>query len=142
LVIPNKGEYLIIKAPALKSVEILKGVQFIIPLGEDFYKVGATFGRNDFSHHITKKARTAITEKLKDMLHCDFDVMDQITGVRPTTKDRKPLLGAFPERPNLIFFSGLGTRGIMGAPWLSDILCRWILDGGEIPAEIDINRFQ
>jgi len=139
--IPNKGEYVIIKAPDLQLKSILKGNLFVIPLGDSSYKVGATYSRDDYSQHTTDAAKSDIVKKLKTMVHCEFEVIDQIAGVRPTTKDRRPLLGALPSNKNLIFFNGLGTRGIMGAPWLARNLCNHLLKANELPSEININRF-
>ncbi|MGB5377188.1 NAD(P)/FAD-dependent oxidoreductase, partial [Muriicola sp.] len=38
----TKGELLTIKAPDLKEVNVIKSSVFIIPLGEDIYRIGAT----------------------------------------------------------------------------------------------------
>ncbi|OAB79769.1 NAD(P)/FAD-dependent oxidoreductase [Cochleicola gelatinilyticus] len=138
--IGNKGEYLIIHAPTLQLEEILKGPLFIIPLGEDRYKVGATYSREDYSHHPTSEAKEQISTKLKKMISCPFKVIDQVAGVRPTTKDRKPLLGALPADSKKIFFNGLGTRGILMAPLLSEILYNYTEMDMRLPSEIDITR--
>ena len=43
----NKGEYLIIKAPDLQLTAALKSSFFVVPLGDDTYKVGASFNWTD-----------------------------------------------------------------------------------------------
>lgn len=139
-IIPNKGEYCIVKAPKLQLTKILKGSMFIIPLGEDLYKVGATYSRQAEDYSATQIARDEIVSKLKKMIDCDFEVVYQPTGIRPTTKDRKPLLGSLPESKRKIFFNGLGTRGILMSPFLSEILFGFIENDKEIPKELDINR--
>ncbi len=137
----NKGEYIIIKAPKLQSEAILKGPLFIIPQGDDIYKVGATYSRDDFSKDATDEARKTIVSKLEKMISCDYEIIDQIAGVRPTVKDRKPLLGNL-EHENLLFFNGLGTRGILMAPLLSE----WLYDFSEknenLLSEVNIARFK
>lgn len=140
-IIGNKGEYLIIHAPALQLEAILKGPLFVIPLGKDHYKVGATYSRDDYTHHPTSEAKHQLLTKLEKMITCPFDVIDQVAGVRPTTKDRKPLLGSLPDAPEKIFFNGLGTRGILMAPWLSELLYEFVEEGKPLPKEIDIKRF-
>jgi len=137
----NKGEYIIIKAPELKSTAILKGPMMVIPLGSDLYKVGATYSRDDYTHHNTDEAREEIVAKLRNMLSCDFEVVDQVAGVRPTVKDRRPLLGALPDQANTYFYNGLGTRGILMAPALSKMLYMFIEAGVPLPSEVDIQRF-
>lgn len=137
----NKGEYVIFKSAALRLKEVLKGPVMIIPLGNDLYKVGASYGRDDFSEGITTKAKEEIIEKLKKMIVCDFEIVEQVSGIRPTVKDRKPLLGNFPENPRLYFLSGLGTRGLSMAPLLSEWLYTNIDDNKALPAAVDLNRF-
>jgi glycine oxidase len=137
----NKGEYVIFKAPTLQLKEVLKGPVMIIPLGSDLYKVGASYGRDDFSEGTTGKAREEIVEKLKKMISCDFEVVDQTSGIRPTVKDRKPLLGNFPEHPKVYFLNGLGTRGLSMAPLLSEWLYAFIEQNKTLPNQVVITRF-
>lgn len=137
----NKGEYVVFKAPALQLKEVLKGPVMIIPLGKDLYKVGASYGRDDYSVGTTTHAKEEIVAKLKKMISCDFEVVDQVSGIRPTVKDRKPLLGSFSENQNLYFLSGLGTRGLSMAPLLSSWLFDYIENKNELPKEVVITRF-
>jgi len=138
----NKGEYILIKAPTLKVREILKGPMFIIPLGDNLYKVGATYNREDDSREITDMAKNQIIEKLKKMILCDFEVVDQVAGIRPTVKDRKPLLGNLSESNLKVFFNGLGTRGLLMAPLLSAQLYDYLENNIALPRDININRFE
>ena len=138
--IGNKGEYVIIHAPDLKIKTLLKGPMYIIPLGHDNYKVGATYSRDDYSLTPTEIAREEILSKVKSLINCDFTVIGQTVGVRPTTKDHRPLLGSLIESPNLVFFNGLGSRGFLMAPLLSEILFDYLENNIAIPEEMDIQR--
>ena len=137
----NKGEYIIIKAPALKSKAILKGPVMIIPLGGDLYKVGASYGRDDFSSNITAQAREEISEKVKKMISCKFEVVNQVTGIRPTVKDRKPLIGCLQDSKTISFLNGLGTRGLTMAPLLAEHLFEYLENDKTLPEAINIKRF-
>lgn len=138
---PNKGEFLIVKAPKLKISFLLKGPVYVIPLGDDLYKVGATYSRGDLEPTITEAAKTEIVSKLKKMIACPFEVVSQEVGIRPTTKDRRPLLGMLPESENKVFFNGLGTHGIMGAPLLSKMLYNHVEEQMKLPKEVSITRW-
>ncbi len=140
--IGNKGEYIIIKAPELKFENLLKGPMYVIPLGNDEYKVGATYARDDYSLEPTLEAREEILSKLKTFINCPIELIGQTVGIRPTTRDRKPLLGNLSESKNKIFFNGLGTRGFLMAPLLAEILYNYLEQGAPLPKEIDIQRFQ
>lgn len=139
--VPNKGEYIIIKAPNLRTNSVLKGSVMLIPLGNDYYKVGASYGRNEIDMEITEKAREAISMKLKTMISCDFQVVDQVVGVRPTVKDRRPILGNTVQNEGIYFLNGLGTRGLSMAPLLSYYLFEYIEKEVPLPVEVDIRRF-
>jgi glycine/D-amino acid oxidase-like deaminating enzyme len=138
--IGNKGEYIIIHAPELKMETLLKGPVYVIPLGKDHYKVGATYSRDDYSLDPTEEAKEEILSKLKSFINCPFDLIMQTAGIRPTTKDHRPLLGNLNESPNLVFFNGLGSRGFFMAPLLSEILFNYLEKETPLPKEMDITR--
>ena len=137
----NKGEYIIIKAPGLQSQAILKGPVMVIPLGDDLYKVGASYGRDDYSTNATLGACEEISAKLSKMISCDFNVVDQVTGIRPTVKDRKPLVGCLQNSKSVSFLNGLGTRGLTMAPGLARYLYDYLENHVQIPELVDIKRF-
>ena len=141
LLIPIKGEYIIIEALELKMIEILKGTTFMIPLGNDRYKVGATLDRIDVSRGITEEARVKLILDVSKMIRCPFKVVDQVAGIRPTTKDRRPLLGCLPESDKKIFFNGLGARGIMAAPSFAMRLFDFFEGNQALDKEINLLRF-
>ncbi len=136
----NKGEYLIIDAPELKLNVLLKGALYVIPLGSSHYKVGATYSRDDSSLMTTGAAKVEIISKLKSMIDCPFEVIGHTAGVRPTTRDRRPLLGNYGKYGSIAFLNGLGSRGFLMAPLLAEILYKNLEKGMVIPKEMDINR--
>lgn len=138
--IPKKGEYLIIHAPELRSESILKGPFFIIPVGNDHYQVGATFAHGDHTYDHTSEGKQKIIKAIRKMIVCDFEPVDQIAGMRPTVKDRRPLVGSCKD-DRVYFFNGLGTRGLLMAPLLSEWLFDNMESGSSLPKEVDIKRF-
>lgn len=137
----NKGEYLIIKAKDLKLTAAIKSSFFIVPLGDDLYKIGATFNWKDKDTLPTKEARTELTQKLTALISCEFEVIEQEVGMRPTVGDRRALLGVHPEYPQLVVFNGLGTRGIMMSAMLATNLFDYLEHQKELPEEVNITRF-
>ena len=137
----NKGEYLILKAPDLQLTAAIKTSFFIVPLGEDVYKVGATFNWTDKDTLPSKAAKEELLEKFKTLVSCEFEIIDQEVGIRPTTGDRRALIGVHPQYSQLALLNGLGTRGIMAGPMLAQYLFNYLEEGIPLPAEIDIQRF-
>ncbi|RZJ66407.1 MAG: FAD-binding oxidoreductase [Flavobacterium sp.] len=136
----TKGELLTIKAQmGLKS--IIKGGVFVLPIGNDLYKVGATYNWDDKTEIPTESAKQEIIEKLREIINVDFEIVDHKAAIRPTVKDRKPLIGTHPEHKQLHILNGLGTRGVMLGPTMAQLLFDSIENGSEIPREFDIKRF-
>jgi glycine/D-amino acid oxidase-like deaminating enzyme len=136
----NKGEILTIKSPELKLNEIYKKKFFILPLGNDLYRVGATYEREFEVNYDADEKRQQMIEQFKEIFNCDFELVDQLSGVRPAVRDRRPLIGKHPVLSNFYLFNGLGSRGCLMAPKLSSELIELMENEVPIKAEIDLNR--
>lgn len=138
----TKGELLIIKSKELKLDVILKSSVFIIPLGNDLFKVGATYNWEDKTATPTEEGKNELLSDLKSPLTANFEVIEHLAGVRPTVKDRRPMLGTHPKHPKLHVLNGLGTRGVMLAPDMAKMLFENIEYQIPLDKEIDIKRFK
>jgi len=137
----TKGELLIIKAPNLNLDVILKASIFILPIGNDMFKVGATYNWDDKTDTPTEEGKKELISNLKELIDCDFEILEHFAGVRPTVKDRRPLVGTHVDHKNLHVLNGLGTRGVMLGPWLAKALFDKIEMGTPLDNQIDIVRF-
>lgn len=137
----SKGEYLIIKTDGLKEKNAIKSSLFIIPVGNDLYKVGANYDRNTTSMLPTEVTKQELRRKLDDVLDCSYEVVGHEAGIRPTVKDRKPLVGQHPVYKNLYVLNGYGSHGIMIAPWAASQLYEHIEMDVPIVPEINIDRY-
>ena len=137
-----KGELIIIKSPELKLHTIIKSSLFIIPVGHHTYKVGATYAWHDKTHRTTPEARQELITQLKTLLNCPFEVIDQQAGIRPTVIDRRPLVGTHPTLTNVHILNGLGSRGILMAPFAARQLYQHIETAIPLAPAMDIKRFQ
>ena len=136
----TKGELLIIKSEDLKLKEIINSSIWILPLGNNLYKVGATYNWQDKTNQKTEAGKLELLTSLKELITCDFEVVEHLAGVRPTVKDRRPLLGKHHQHNHLYILNGLGTRGVLFAPYLSDKLFQFIENKTELDNEISIER--
>ncbi|NNL16619.1 MAG: FAD-dependent oxidoreductase [Flavobacteriaceae bacterium] len=137
----SKGELLIIHAPKLKIDFVLKSSVFIIPIGEDNYIIGSTYNRQDKTNVPTPQAKEELLTKLNTFLKCEYEVIDQFAGIRPTVIDRRPLVGSHEQFHNIFVLNGLGTRGVMIAPYVAKQLYDFIETGMPLEKEINIERF-
>ncbi|MEH6682179.1 MAG: FAD-dependent oxidoreductase [Sediminicola sp.] len=137
----TKGELLTIKAADLKERNVIKSSIFVIPLGHDLYRIGATYKWKDKTNLPTAESRAELLDKLNTFLTCDYEVVDHVAGIRPTVTDRRPLVGRHPEIANLYVMNGLGSRGVMIAPTVAEQLYSHIENGTPLDPEMDIARF-
>ncbi len=137
----TKGEMLTIHAPDLKMNFILKAAVFVVPLGQDMYWVGSTYEWEDKTHTITFEARETLVEKVKKVITCDFEVVHQVAGIRPTTIDRRPLVGPHANNNRMFVLNGLGTRGVMMSHYVAEQLYKHIESQLPLDDEITIERF-
>ncbi|NAY92161.1 FAD-dependent oxidoreductase [Muricauda sp. JGD-17] len=137
----TKGELLTIKAPDYKEQNVIKSAVFTIPLGNDLYRVGATYKWKDKTNTPTESAKEELLEKLKTFLRCGFEVVEHVAGIRPTVVDRRPLVGQHPEHRNVYVLNGFGSRGVLIAPYASIQLYNAIEHQEKLEPELDIARF-
>jgi glycine oxidase len=137
----TKGELLIIKAPLLDLDVILNASVFILPLGKDLFKIGATYNWGDKTALPTEAGKKELVEKIKEIITCDFEIMEHFAGVRPTVKDRKPLIGTYERHSSIHILNGLGTRGVMLGPAMAKALFENIEYEKPLDRFVDIKRF-
>ncbi|WPR71755.1 FAD-binding oxidoreductase [Flavobacterium sp. NG2] len=138
----TKGELFIIKAPNLKLDVIVNTSVFILPLGNDLFKVGATYNWKDKTDLPTEEGKKELIERIEEILSCDFEIIEHFAGVRPTVRDRRPLVGTHPDYKNVHLLNGLGTRGVMLGPAMAKALFDAIENGVPLDKEIDIKRIK
>ncbi|MGB0884652.1 MAG: NAD(P)/FAD-dependent oxidoreductase, partial [Flavobacteriales bacterium] len=127
---------------ALQLNKILKGGIMLRPEGEDRYQVAASFDWEDLTYNKTEKGRQWLLDRLDTMINCPYTVVDHKVGIRPTVKDRRPLLGRHPKHRQMYVFNGMGTRGLMLAPYGISMLLDKIEFGTALDQEWDIKRFE
>lgn len=137
----TKGDILTIYCPEIEGMDIINKGFFIMPLGNGFHRVGATFEWDNLGYQVSEKARIELEGKLNTVMKCDFKIEDQQTGLRPTVGDRRPLLGEHPDIKDLYLFNGLGSKGIMLAPYYSEQLVNHIFENQPLEKEVDIKRY-
>ena len=141
LIRPLKGETLTLRLEIEPTHIYNRGIYLVPTSNSSFYKAGSTYELKDLTIGLTEKGRNEIAAKLTGLLSVPFEIIGQEWGIRPTTIDRRPMLGEHPKQKNLIIFNGLGTKGVSLAPYFSSQLANWLEGNGEIMPEVNIKRF-
>jgi glycine/D-amino acid oxidase-like deaminating enzyme len=115
---------------------------FVLPIGEHRFKVGSTYDWKDLSENTSVAGKKLILERLNNLITTDFRVLNHQAGIRPTVIDRRPILGRHPEFSNIFVFNGLGTKGVMVAPYFAKQMLHCISKPNfSINPEVDVQRF-
>ncbi|MBK7268071.1 MAG: FAD-binding oxidoreductase [Flavobacteriales bacterium] len=146
--VPVRGERITVRLPGLDLGVLVHRGGFILPLGGDNYRVGSTYDWDNVWSGPTTEAREELLARLRKLLlrtplepdeDTPFNVVDHWAGVRPTAIDRRPLLGRI--APHQAVFNGLGSRGVLLAPWCAQHLLEHLLEGKPLDPEVDLGRF-
>ncbi len=138
----SKGQILIVEIPELTSAFILKGSIFLAPLGNQLFWAGASFEQHDKSFTLTEDSAQWIRSKMEQMIDLPYEVKNHLAHIRPTVKDRRPLLGEHVNISNMHVFNGLGSRGVLTAPLAAQWLYSSIYENEPLPSEVNISRFK
>ena len=139
---PLKGETITINSQWQKQVILNRGVYMVPGSVTGEWRVGATYNYNVTEPGVTEKGRKELSEKLNDLISFPFTIVSQDWGIRPTTVDRRPILGAHRNYERLVIFNGLGTKGVSLAPYFSEVLVRWVIGAGSLNKEVDVTRYK
>jgi len=137
---PTKGEVLIIKTKELPDCILSQGC-FVMPIGNNKYVLGSTYDRDNINQETTKEGKEQLIEKLKAIGNFDFEIIGHRAGVRPTTHDRRPIIGTHPKYSNMHVFNGLGSKGVMLAPHFAGKLIEYITKGVQLNEEVRVSRY-
>jgi glycine/D-amino acid oxidase-like deaminating enzyme len=138
---PAKGEVLIIHSPQLVNELVNAGI-YVVPIGNDLFRIGATYSWDQPNSDTTQEAREELTQKLKSLLTVPFQIIGQEAGIRPSVQDRRPLAGLHADFPNLGIFNGFGTKGVLLAPLLSKEFADFLVNNAPFSTEYDISRYR
>ena len=86
-------------------------------------------------------SKEELLSKLKKLINCEFEIVNQVAGIRPTVKDRRPLVGQHSKHENMFILNGLGTRGVMIGPYVAHQLYNFIEPEISLEKDIDTARF-
>jgi glycine/D-amino acid oxidase-like deaminating enzyme len=139
--VPAKGEILTIQCDDLPEEFILLSGIFLIPMGNKKFRAGSTYEWN-FPHELpTDEGKLKLLKLLDEFLKLPYSVIDHRAGVRPTVKDRRPLIGSHPEHENVFLFNGMGTKGVQLIPYFADHFVGVLEKGKTLSGEVDVRRF-
>lgn len=138
------GDVLTAEIIDLQLNRVFNNGQFLLPLENGQYKIGATFDWKKTEPQISEEAKTKLLNKLQSGLKksIDIKIVGHEAGIRPTVQDRKPLLGIHQKNPAIGIFNGMGTKGVMLVPFFAKQFTQHLVNGSALENTVDIKRFE
>ncbi len=138
---PVKGETLTLRS-LVELTTILNRKVFCIPVGNNEFRIGATYDWRNLNFEVTKEAETELLERLSSIMDFTFEKIGHHVGIRPATKTRRPLLGVLPETSGKVFFfGGLGSKGVSMAPYMACHLLDHIEQNKNLLSDVNIEKY-
>ncbi len=94
------------------------------------------------SEQPTEKGKAFLITQLQKVLKVSFEIVEHQAGIRPTVNDRRPLIGLHPKYTAVGVFNGLGTKGVMLAPYFANQFFDFLENKIPLHKEVDIARFK
>jgi len=136
----NKGDILTISSNELPTKLLSKGC-FVLPTKKNEFIVGSTYNHNNLDVNKTASGRKELITKLNKLGSFKYEILSQKSGIRPSSIDRKPIIGEHPLIKNMFLFNGLGSKGVMLAPYFAEELLNAVLQNKKIEKEVAVDRF-
>ncbi len=135
-----KGEILTVHIKDLDDSYIYNKEIFILPIGNSKYKVGATYSWDLLDDIPSFDAYQYLTNKLKNFCKKTFKVLEHNAAVRPILTGRIPAIGKLPDLSQIAIINGLGSKGALFAPKLSEMLFMHLENNKPILEELDVKK--
>ena len=131
-------------APLTKEKRILNRNGWILPIGQNQFRAGATYDHDYTSDEPTEEGREIVTQKIQGLIKPEFNIVDHQSAIRPSISRNAPgMMGVHPQHPELVYLNGLGSKGVSRGPSVTKHLVDYLLDGKPIPQALDIcERFE
>lgn len=139
-IIPNIGEVLEV-ASDMPLTSMVNFGKFVIPLGNNRFRLGATYLRDTVFSGTTEQGKEELLAAYSEFARFPAEVINHKAGIRPTTHDRKPVLGKSSTHERFYCFGGLGSKGVMLAPYFSESLAEAMIHQTDLPKEISTLRY-
>ncbi|MEQ9188085.1 MAG: FAD-binding oxidoreductase [Cryomorphaceae bacterium] len=135
-----RGEWVIIETSAPLTDRVLNNKTNVIPMGGNRYKLSSTYNWDELDWNPHEQDKESLLNDFKELFDGPFTLIEHRAGLRPTVADRRPYLGRHPVHKSLAIFNGLGSKGVMLAPYFAKQLADHLLHDTPLLPEVDIQR--
>jgi glycine oxidase len=143
---PTGGDILDLEIPDLADEgRILNRGGWILPLGGGRFRAGSTYreareseGLEDVGGGEDEAGKSEVLAKVAAITPAEARVVGHRRGLRPTIRRSQVFMGPHPAHSRVVFFNGLGSKGVLNGPWHAAALVSHLLSGTPLPAEAEL----
>jgi glycine oxidase len=120
----------------LREDRIINRGCWILPREDGSWRAGSTY---EFDLGTPMQASVAdLRRKLEQLLRVPFEISGARAGIRPIIKHRQLVLGRHPAHARVSVFNGLGSKGVLRAPFFARMLAAQLLDDKSPDPNVDV----
>jgi glycine oxidase len=138
---PTKGEVLEVQTSDFNPECIYNKAVYVVPVGAGRFKIGATYNWRQPDEQPSTEGSDELRERFEQITTVPYQVSKHWAGIRPAVRDRRPLIGQHPEHAQLSVFNGMGSKGVLMAPYLADLFSKVLSGDAELLPEVHISRY-
>lgn len=136
-----RGDILRCRSEPLKEEErILNRGGWILPLGHGIFRAGATYDHSFTSDVPQPAGKAEVREKISNIIKPDFEILSHESAVRPVIRRSEVFAGRHPVHPDILYFNGLGSKGVINAPAKTFALVEHLLENKPLDPAMDIRE--
>jgi glycine oxidase len=120
----------------LSEQRIINRGAWLLPRGPGEWRAGSTY-EFDLSRPM-EESIAELREKLGALLRGPFEIGEAQRAVRPIIKHRPLILGRHPAQARVCVLNGLGSKGVLRAPFFARMLVEHLLDDKPLEPVVDV----
>jgi glycine/D-amino acid oxidase-like deaminating enzyme len=117
------------------------GGKWLAPREDGTCLCGATYGFGEWVARPRPEGSAEIRRFLDGLLADGYEVTGHRAGVRPILHQSRPLAGFHQDFPRVGMLNGLGSKGVLTAPWAAAQLVEFIVSGKALDPELELAKF-
>ncbi len=131
--VPVKGQAALLAADWRDAPQLYAPGLHVVPHADGLVAVGSTSEREFAKADATDDQLDAVIARARALCPAlaRARVVERWAGLRPRARSRRPMLGAWPERPGHFVLNGGFKTGFGMAPKLADVIVRLLLDADD-----------
>jgi len=132
----SKGEALTMRMDQPLRAIVKKGI-FSVPWSSDRWWLGTANFWNYDDETPTPEGLGRILDRFSEMYNLEpGPVLEQMGAIKPTVKDRRPLLGEVEQ--SMFVFNGLGSKGASLGPYFARQMAEFMVSGKPVLQSVNI----